>query len=526
MSILREAMITNRHSGFIQPQAPEIGPVAANILESMQERTPENSGAVLSATLEYLWRSFQRTEVKGLITTGESIRTGRGNCFSLSCLVASALRRLGTPEHAVAVFIGCPKAHPDLVHAYVLTLGKEPGYVAVVEPELMKAMDFPLEEFWAKYRIYCLFNDRFEVTSRDEERVWLLKLVQNSNGVSGPEAGTVAGKAATTSDSQTAAKKSVQWIAYGAVNQACRDIFQQLTTQNESDSSAEFLATLDAQYRARIAVVPAAVTAQLTRIAIDAAQNYFKIISSEMDAIHGLARCFRHSGKQLEWTDLAHIVIAGLLVDLGVREQLLRTATIKEQPDDFWIWGFEGGTGARNSFGIRLQEGEGKGAVFFELWHCRSKRPQMLKIDTRDIRLLKSMSEGRLGEVSDLSSEDQHRAIKLAFYRLCSKTNGTYTANIPVLAEPGAEAVHGEISRIAGLLTSQAVMPALEEADKIYALEFSASPADIFRHAFARLLMEHAMDRLIEGNALPAFPLQPDYGWGCWLSWKAHEQRF
>jgi hypothetical protein len=519
-----KAMATNRHSEFIQPQRPDIGDIAAKILESIKGSGLNQGEALLTAILDYFWRCFQRIEVKGLITTSESIQTSRGNCFSLSCLVASALRRLGTSEHGVAVFIGCPKDHPDLVHAYVLTVGKEPGRIAVIEPELMKAMDYSVEEFWEKYQVYCLFNDALELISQDEKQAWVAKLGGASHGAPGPEADPGSKNAGKDAGARISEGKPIQWIAYGAVNQACRDMFQQLMSQSHKDSTAKFLEKLDAESRSRIAVVPAAVMAQMTQTALGAACHYSRIISAEIEDIRRLVRCFRHSGKRLEWTDVAHILVAGLLVDLGVREQLLRSGTIREQPEDFWIWGFEGGTGAHNAFGVRLQESEGNGAVLHELWHCKSQRPHRLKIDTCDIRLLKSMSEGRFGDAS-VSSEDRQRALKLTFYRLSKKQNGTYIANLPVLAETDAEVVRWETSRIARLLTSQAVLPAMEQADKVYASEFFASPPDIFRHAFARLLMEHAMDRLVDEKALPAFPLQPDNAWGWWLSWTTHEQR-
>ena len=92
-----------------------------------------------------------------------------------------------------------------------------------------------------------------------------------------------------------------------------------------------------------------------------------------------------------------------------------------------------------------------------------------------------------------------------------------------MLAAPDGEAVRAEVRRICGDIMTGTVRRAMEEAAQIYSSEFSSSVADIFKHAFARVLMEHAMDRVLEHKLIGPFPNTADFNWGCWLSWTADE---
>jgi len=212
-----------------------------------------------------------------------------------------------------------------------------------------------------------------------------------------------------------------------------------------------------------------------------------------------------------------------MVIDMGLRDQLLHLGFIQQQPIDFWMWIFEGGTGAIHGFGVRLRGSNQEGGTFHELWHSSTRRPHLLKIDLPDIALLRSLARPGGRAANDLNVEEQKQALKLSFFQLCRRRNERYFLNIPVLDAADGEEVRAEVRRICGDIMTGTVDCAMEEAAQIYSSEFSSSVADIFKHAFARVLMEHAMDRVLERRLIEPFPNIADFSWGCWLSWTGDE---
>jgi hypothetical protein len=123
------------------------------------------------------------------------------------------------------------------------------------------------------------------------------------------------------------------------------------------------------------------------------------------------------------------------------------------------------------------------------------------------------MSEQPRGAAYELSQPQQARALKLAFFGLCRK-DGNYIANIPFIAGPQAPLVRSEVARICNGIVEGSVREAMEKAARACAAELPGPVEDIFKHAFARLLLEHAMDRVMEEKLIPPFPELVDYSWG------------
>ena len=215
---------------------------------------------------------------------------------------------------------------------------------------------------------------------------------------------------------------------------------------------------------------------------------------------------------------MAHLVVAGLVIDIGVRSEMLSRKVLVEQPDEFWVWAFEGGTGTRNSFGVQMYSDEQRRAACGQMWHRRLKRATELKIDGADVALLGEIFEQGGVKAASLSGAQQTQVLKLAFYRLLAKRDAAYRLNIPVIAGADGRALHTEVGRIAREIIAQAVVPAMAEADEIYLASGLSRAAGNYRHAFARLLLECSIDKVVEDELIPAFPETAAHNWRTWLS--------
>jgi hypothetical protein len=553
----REAMAATRYSDRVQPGNSAVHPIAAAVARFAGNQEGMTDREWLAAAAGYFLESFQFVDTRGPVPIEETVRSRRGNCLALSCLLASALKHLGVLKGGVAVFAGCRLLQPERLHAYVLTHGEKPGELTLVDPQFMKPMNLSLQGFWERHRVYVLFDDSQETTSNDAMRAWLANLArasayQEPSSGAGMNPGPAGlSRADSTKEDSALAKdgphvmaspdgkalQRIEWIVYGTPAAVCGEIAKQLRA-NSGDGpserrslgimdrlnlSSERLDALDPQWRTKVAVVPEKVARQLARLAHKSSQTYSRVIAAEMVRLEGLARHFRREERRCSWDELSHIVTAGMVIDMGLRDQLLHLGLIEQQPIDFWMWIFEGGTGATHGFGVRLRGSNQEEGTFHELWHSSTRRPHPLKIDLADIALLRSLARPGGRAANDLNVEEQKQALKLSFFHLCSRRDGRYILNLPVLAAPDGEAVRAEVRRICGDIMTGTVRRAMEEAAQIYSSEFSSSVADIFKHAFARVLMEHAMDRVLEHKLIGPFPSTADFNWGCWLSWTADE---
>lgn len=311
----------------------------------------------------------------------------------------------------------------------------------------------------------------------------------------------------------------MQVIIYGATNDTSREIARQLGNVHHVSSFRDRLHSVDSQWHSQIACIDATLGADLVTLARKAARGYSAVISQELKALQNLAQEFHYHGHAAAWQDMAHIVVAGLLVDVGVRDELLRNGLIRKQPQDFWIWAFEHGTCAKNAFGLKVWRGENHGASLTELWYCFSRRPLQLKITAADISLLQSISAGRSTGAASLSgAEERQSALKLQFYKFLQHDGGTYRVNFPVLHAGSEAKVKAEIARVAQRILAESVQQAMEDAVQVYSRDTQTDVPDLFRHAFARLLLEHAMDEVLEARLLAEFPRKADYPWGCWFT--------
>jgi hypothetical protein len=224
--------------------------------------------------------------------------------------------------------------------------------------------------------------------------------------------------------------------------------------------------------------------------------------------------------------DSAHVLIAGLILDLGVRGATLARGLLKEQPRAAWVWAFVGGTRTENAFGVTAWPDPERRGVLAQLWHehTRGQAP----LDAQDARTLLDLLSEReppapVG-VGDARARAASRA-KLGYCRMIAAQDGTCVVTIPLLTDATAGALVDELRAVACTLVDRAVVPLLGAAPAVLARHGRHTFGDIHRHAVLRLLLECAADRLIADGLLPAFPARVAPPWGAWLALGACAQQ-
>lgn len=310
----------------------------------------------------------------------------------------------------------------------------------------------------------------------------------------------------------------MQVIIYGANNPTSKEIARQIGNA-QAPIFRDRLQSIDSHWHSQIACISMATGSDLIKLAKRATRNYVTVISEELQSLKDIAAEFDDSCCRPIWQNMAHIVVAGLLIDVGIRDELLRKGLIRRQPSDFWIWAFENGTCARSAFGLKVWRSDKNTSALHELWSHFSQRPVSLKITASDISVLQSISLGNvIGATAVFNEEERQSILKLLFYKFLRQEEDHYKTNLPVLHASNEQAVKAEIARVAQRIVSGSVQEAMAGAVQIYQSETETDVPDLFRHAFARLLLEHAMDAVLDAHLLAEFPRKAEYPWGCWLT--------
>jgi hypothetical protein len=311
------------------------------------------------------------------------------------------------------------------------------------------------------------------------------------------------------------------------VMQLCRALVEQRDPEHEAGLASEALEALRGASllaRGAPALGPNAVLLDeplvddLVALARHHARVYFDVLRDVLPRLRVLIGA-RPGDPATAGDDSEHVLVAGLILDLGVRGATLTRGLLREQPRSVWVWAFVGGTRTQNAFGVTAWPDPERRGVLAQLWHehTRGQAP----LDAQDARtLLDLLSEqdppAPVG-VADSRTRAASRA-KLGYCRMIAAQGGTCIVAIPLLTDATAGALVDELRAVAWTLVDRAVVPLLGAAPAVLARHGRHTFGDIHRHAVLRLLLECAADRLIADGLLPAFPARVAPAWGAWLA--------
>jgi hypothetical protein len=264
------------------------------------------------------------------------------------------------------------------------------------------------------------------------------------------------------------------------------------------------------------AFVPYSVVGSFIRIIKPHLEPYEAVVKSCLSSMRALRSPLTEA--RIARDEQAHILVAGLLADLGVGTELLHRGVL-EKPAMPWVWAFQGGTCAHNSFGIRIWKSPRAEAELAQLWHRDTKRNPGLQVDDVDISLLKDCAEADRVCSKNMSDTSLKRLIKMHYFQLVRKSGAYFNTNIPVVQRTNDDRFLECIRSTASELVDCVMLPASEVAMSPLRGELPfGKHFKMLNHAFFRLFLEHIADRLIETGLLPSFPAAAKGNWATWLS--------
>ena len=260
-----------------------------------------------------------------------------------------------------------------------------------------------------------------------------------------------------------------------------------------------------------IEVSPALVT-DLRRIAVHAAADYADILAARMAEMPGGALDLIRDRP-----DGRHILVGGIILDLGIRSCLLQDGIFRAQPDACWVWIYPAGTDGGEIYGVRSWRSGDDGTSLSQLWHDSLVRSRPLLLSRQDMDVLaRAADEGGLPK-SGLPPALLRSVIKLLFLELLALEGDIYRPTSPVFDPRRDNSVVSWGLAAARAIHEGAVLPALEQAERAFERAGITAIREIHRHGFLRLLLEQGMGDVIRRGLVPPFPASASSVWGSWM---------
>jgi hypothetical protein len=232
----------------------------------------------------------------------------------------------------------------------------------------------------------------------------------------------------------------------------------------------------------------------------------------KQSAVPLLAAVWQEMQPDHGWDQVVHTVVAGLFLDVGVRQAVIRAALLDDLPDGFYVLAFLGGTGAYNAFGVKTWWNADEPFGVSHVWHRDIPRPATFF--PADVRTLRALGQGT-GE----GLLDPAALLRLRYFGLVAPFEPRLV--IPSIRLDPADRLMQTVTRLSDQLVDVITRPLLLRLDPLWS-DVGTARRTIYRQAVLRLALEHGADMAIGAGLMPPFPKAPPKGWGSWL-WEAAE---
>ena len=433
------------------------------------------------------------------------------NCINCACVLVSYLRAGGFGADEVWVALGgetspiAASTGPEF-HAWVVLL-LDDGLLWI-DPGRLEPLRSTGERILERYRLYVLFNDRGVHFLEDEKRRLLCP----------------AGRGARP-------RCYLFGLATPALVEAIRDpaFLALLGALGSSDSAAA--TELDEAVGARLAAwTDAGLVARadgrlvpgrtLLLVPWEAEREVFSLTGAEIDRYLGivaatvpaLRRAFESSStaRRWSWEEVAHAVVAGMLMDLSVGREFRILSRVHATRGESVVWAF-GNVSATRGVGVAWAESSSGDWGAGQLWHLAVRRAP-IKLSSAMVDVLGRLA---LGEpVARPSAE----LLYLRHQRLVSEKERGHEVQWPTF-QPGDTGLLSAALFAGGRrLLREAILPAIERlADHPWWCR--QRDDDSYRHALLRLALDYGTDRVFDAGLLSPPPAAgvPPPAWGRWL---------
>lgn len=148
-----------RYQAMVDLEHPEV--------QACAEQLP-NTGdrlALLQAAAALLRQRFAYINVRGYTPIEDMVKTGTGNCLSLSVMLAALLRRSGFAPSAVHVALGNYRGFwVENIHAWVMVQTEPGDLLWMVDPNGFTLKQVRRTELLREFSFVLLFHDQVLLT--------------------------------------------------------------------------------------------------------------------------------------------------------------------------------------------------------------------------------------------------------------------------------------------------------------------------------------------------------------------------
>lgn len=426
------------------------------------------------------------------------------NCLDMSAVLVSCLRRAGfSPSEAFIVvcdrlWLG-GRARADF-HACVLVLLE--GAMIWLDPEDLHIVETTGAALLERYKVHVVFNDCYvHVTRVEQQRI----LSRNM-----PHSGL---QCFLFGQAEPATQAVLDDAAFRA---AIAGFFRDGRFDVPDPSLAERAIAAGLLSRREDGGVDAG--QRLVTTSAEAERELHAAVAVHVDRYLGitaetlpqLRRAYEacSAAAQFPWSDVCHSIVAGMFLDLAIGAEIHIREEVSDKHGSHVVWAFENIT-AQNGFGVRWLALPRSQFGVVQMWHVRVNRPA-LRLDSAMVSFLASHA---LGQPVALGGP---HGVYLRFAKLLRGN----TITIPVFLPDDAERLLEPLLSGAARIVREATMPALQSMSGMSAWK-AVGEDENHRHAAVRLLLEYAIDRVIDAGLLEPFPngnvAAPAPSWGTFL---------
>jgi hypothetical protein len=477
----------------------------------------DGARAIVDRALEDLRAHFAYRGVRGRLglTRLRELRAGGGgapldiNCIDLSALLASQLRRGGLSDREVFVAL-CDirwlqgRVRNDF-HACVLVMAG--GEMLWIPPEELSPVALRPDELLERYKLHVVFNDQHLYFTEAEKRGLLLRRAADgaNEAGSGPKCFLYGRGSAETQallDDPGFPRLIEACFRTGRLKDAEPGFAQRAAAQGliapAADGGGAWVPG------PRMVLVPRTIERDFRTQVEPFLDRYVAIVRETLPALQQVyAGC--SPAARVAWPAVCHTVVAGMLVDLSVGAQLHLAEGVRKTHGRNVVWVFES-IAARNGFGVRWNGTPSSHCGVAQMWHVRVKQPR-LRLEPRMAEVLARHACGEPVQ----SGPD---VVYLRYIKLLRGGEITVPAFLPADTERLLEPLMAGAARI----VREAILPALERF-RWQDLQSGTDAVEGYRHSAVRLLLEYAIDRVVDAGLIPPFPegegVPP--AWGTWL---------
>jgi hypothetical protein len=432
------------------------------------------------------------------------------NCINGACVLVSYLRAGGFGADEVWVALGgetspiAASTGPEF-HAWVVLL-LDDGLLWI-DPGKLEPVRSTGERVLERYRLYALFNDCYVHFLECEKR----RLLCAARCGARPRA-YLFGLAAPV------LVEALADPAFRALLQAMGSAAGADPTDLDDAARARLAAWIDAGL---VASVDGRLTPGRTVLLVpwEAEREVFSLTGCEIDRYLGivtatlpaLRRAFESSttARRWSWEEVAHAVVAGMLMDLSVGREFRILNRVHAARGESVVWAF-GNVSATHGVGVAWAESSSGDWGAGQLWHLAARRPA--------IRLSPTMVEvlGRLA-LGEPVARPSAELLYLRHRRLIGQQERGCEVRWPTFL-PGDTRLLSAVLWAAGRrLLREAILPAIDRlADHPWWCRQKSD--DSYRHALLRLALDYGTDRVFDAGLLSPPPVgEPPPAWGRWL---------